>query len=235
MRSPRTTLRSRASAAPRQNMHATSRVVSPTPSMSGDNGNPAPRPCSENILNMFKESTSFHYSEDGLRICLASLTPELRELLEILVDVIEDELNEYQAKKAREQQLLKEARSEYVDALTLVEHVNTDALEFSRTKPHLLPLRDNLIFCHAMQLSFDPNVALFLLDAEEVESSRIPMKEQRRLLINASRLILPRIKHYLQTIMSGNANSDWFESLNTYSPVILSESGPVKAKLKSCN
>ena len=188
---------------------------------------------SEDMLNMFKKSISFNHSEDGLYIHLPLLIPGLQTLLETLVDVIQDELNEYQGKKDSEQQLLQEARGEYVGALTLLKHVDTDVLDFSRTKPHLFPLRDNLIFCHAMQLSFDPNVALFLLDAQEVESSHIPMKEQRQLLINASRLILPRIKYYLQIIMSGNENSDWFKSLDAYSPVLLNDSGPVTAKLKS--
>lgn len=188
---------------------------------------------SVNLLNMFKESVSYDYSEEGLYVRLPSLASELRSLLEILVAVIQDELDAYQAKKESEQQFLNEARDEHESALSLVKHVNTGVLDFSRTKPHLFPLRDNLIFCHAMQLSFDPNVALFLLDAEEVESSHIPMKEKRRLLINASRLILPRIKCYLQIIMSGNESSDRLESLDVYSPAFLGDSGPVTSKEKS--
>ena len=189
----------------------------------------------ESILKLFEDSVSFNYSDDGLHIRLPLLTPEIRSLFEVLADVIQDELNEYQAKQDSEQRLLQTARMEYQDALTQVKHVNTDVLDFSRTKPHLFPLRDNLIFCHAIQLAFDPNVALFLLDAKEVESSRITTEEKRQLLIHASRLILPRIKCYLQAIMSGNENADRFESLKAYSPVLLSDSDPVTAGLKHCN
>jgi hypothetical protein len=190
---------------------------------------------SENLLNTFKEYVSVDRSGEGLYVRLTSFSPELRLLLAILADVIQDELNEYQRKNESEQQLLNKAHGEYASALSLVEHVSEDLLDFSRTKPHLFPLRDNLIFCHAMQLSFDPNIALFLLDVEEVESSQIPMKEKRRLLINASRLILPRIKCYLQIVMSENENPDWLESLGAYSPVLLNNTGPITAKLKPFN
>jgi hypothetical protein len=177
----------------------------------------------EKRLNMLKSSISFEHDGRGLRIRLPPLTSESRSLLTLVADVVQDELDEYQAKEAIEQRLLNNVRIEYERAVALIAPVNSELVDFSRTKPHLFPLRDNLIFCHAMQLAFDPNVALFLLDAEKIESSKMRMKEKRQLLIQASRSILPRIKHLLHSIMSGERPTERLGSLAAYDPVLLSQ------------
>lgn len=178
----------------------------------------------ENMLTTLHASLSLEHEGSGLHIRLTPLTSEVRPLLEALADAVRDELNEYQEKQAVEQRLLEKAGIEHERAAALIASVNTDLVDFSRTKPHLFPLRDNLIFCHAMQLAFDPNVALFLLDAGKIESSQMRMKEKRRLLIQASRSILPRIKYLLHAIMSGERTTDRFGLPAAYSPVLLKES-----------
>jgi hypothetical protein len=178
----------------------------------------------EQMLTELTARMSLEHDGSGLHIRLALLTSEVRPLLEALADVVRDELNEYQTKQAVEQRLLEQASMEHERAGALIASVNTDLVDFSRTKPHLFPLRDNLIFCHAMQLAFDPNIALFLLDAEKIESSQMRMKEKRQFLVQASRSILPRLKYLLHAIMSGEEAGDRFGAPTAYRPVLFKQS-----------
>ena len=162
----------------------------------------------EKMLNILQASLLLERYESGLCIRLTPLTPEVRSLLEALADVFRDELNGYQAKQVAEQRLLDEAGMQHERAEALIDCINTDLVDFSRTKPHLFP--------------FDPSVALFLLDAEKIEASQMQMKEKRRLLVQASMSILPRIKYHLGAIMSGKKVADHFGSPAAYSPVMLS-------------
>jgi hypothetical protein len=75
-------------------------------------------------------------------------------------------------------------------------------------------------------LSFDPDVARFVLDADAVAASRtLTVAAKKRLIIAAGKMILPRIKFHLRTIMSGGAAVTNQEMPGSYRPVFAGDDG----------
>jgi hypothetical protein len=85
-------------------------------------------------------------------------------------------------------------------------------------KAAILPLSDNLVVSHAIQLSFDPDIREFVCDAAFIEQSESTDAEKKQLLMVKMQEILPKIKQYLFFIMKGGEYPS-LRGQKIYSPV----------------
>lgn len=85
-------------------------------------------------------------------------------------------------------------------------------------KASVLPLSDNLIVSHAIQLAFDPDMREFVCDAAFIETSNMPETEKKSLLMQKMQEILPKIKEYLTFIMIGGEYPS-LRSQRIYTPI----------------
>ena len=82
-----------------------------------------------------------------------------------------------------------------------VRGISVHEIDLSVTKPTLFPLKDNMVFCHAVQLSFDSDISDFIVEAQEIEDSNLPLEQKRRHLAQAMEQVLPIVKTYIQMMM----------------------------------
>lgn len=117
-------------------------------------------------------------------------------------------------------EILAEKHAELDDLLTKIPSgLLEKADKISRfPKASILPLSDNLVVSHAIQLSFDPDMREFVCDTAFIVQRDIAEVEKKKILMEKMQEILPKIKQYLTFIMKGGE----FPSLrftNVYAPV----------------
>lgn len=83
----------------------------------------------------------------------------------------------------------------------------------------ILPLADNMIVSHAVQLSFDPDMRAFVTDAAAIARQTTTNEEKTSQLREAMAQIFPKIKSYLEYIMKGGVYPAQ-RFVRTYAPVI---------------
>lgn len=123
------------------------------------------------------------------------------DLLKALVTQLNKEIVEYKLKVNTEKTTLAELQKEDEQISKHVHDISTHEIDLSITKPILFPLKDNMVFGHAVQLSFDSNISDFVIEAQKLEGSNLPLERKRRHLIQAMQQILPTIKRYIGAMM----------------------------------
>jgi hypothetical protein len=121
--------------------------------------------------------------------------------LRALVKELNKEIVEYELKVNTEKDTLTQLQEEDEQMVKHVHDVSVHEIDLSITKPTLFPLRDNMVFGHAVQLSFDSNVSDFIIEAQKIEDGNLPLELKRKHLAQAMRRVLPIIKTYIQILM----------------------------------
>jgi hypothetical protein len=122
-------------------------------------------------------------------------------LLKIIANELNNEIIEYERQAETEKGTLAQLQKEDEQMVKHVHDISVHEIDLSITKPTLFPLRDNMVFGHAVQLSFDSNISDFIIEAQRIEDSTFPVEHKRRRLVQAMRQILPIIKTYIQILM----------------------------------
>jgi hypothetical protein len=143
------------------------------------------------------------------------------DFLRTLVSELNKEIVEYELKVKAEKAILAQLQEEDEQMVKHVHGISVHEIDLSITKPALFPLRDNMVFGHAVQLSFDSNISDFIIDAQKLEDSTLPLEQKRRHLAQAMQQVLPIIKSYIQ-IMMGTTNHARASRVyrKTYEPVL---------------
>jgi hypothetical protein len=123
------------------------------------------------------------------------------DLLRALVKELNKEIVEYRHKTNTEKATLAQLQKEDEQINKHVHGISVHEIDLSVTKPTLFPLKDNMVFCHAIQLSFDSDISDFIVEAQEIEDSNLPLEHKRRHLVQAMEQVLPIIKTYIQILM----------------------------------
>jgi hypothetical protein len=123
------------------------------------------------------------------------------DLLGALVKELNKEIIEYDLKVNTEKGILAQLQKEDEQIIKHVHGISVHDIDLSVTKPTLFPLKDNMVFCHAIQLSFDSDISDFIVEAQEIEASNLPLEHKRRHLVQAMEQVLPVIKTYIQMMM----------------------------------
>ncbi|MDR4464483.1 MAG: transforming acidic coiled-coil-containing protein [Nitrospira sp.] len=127
------------------------------------------------------------------------------DCLRALVKELNKEIAEYSYKANTEKATLAQLQKEDEQIIKHVRGISVHEIDLSVTKPTLFPLKDNMVFCHAIQLSFDSDISDFIVEAQEIEDSNLPLEQKRRHLAQAMEQVLPIVKTYIQMMM-GIAN-----------------------------
>ena len=144
------------------------------------------------------------------------------DFLRALVNELHKEIVEYEHKVNTEKATLAQLQEEDEQIIKHVHDISVHEIDLSATKPTLFPLKDNMVFGHAIQLSFDSNISDFIVEAQKIEASNLPLEHKRRHLVQAMQQVLPIIKTYIQ-IMMGITNHARAPHVykTTYQPVLL--------------
>jgi hypothetical protein len=143
------------------------------------------------------------------------------DFLRGLVKELNKEIVEYELKVNTEKAMLAQLQKEDEQINKHVHDISVHEIDLSVTKPTLFPLKDNMVFGHAIQLSFDSNISDFIVEAQKIEDSNLPLEHKRRHLAQAMEQVLPIIKTYIQMMM-GNTNHARAAHVytKTYQPVL---------------
>jgi hypothetical protein len=144
------------------------------------------------------------------------------DLLRALAKELNKEIVEYRHKANTERATLAQLQKEDEQIIKHVHGISVHEIDLSVTKPTLFPLKDNMVFCHAIQLSFNSDISDFIVEAQQIEDSSLPLEQKRRYLVQAMQQILPIIKTYVE-IMMGITSQTLPPHFNkkTYQPVLL--------------
>ena len=157
--------------------------------------------CSLEFFKKLESELTVELDGEIVRISLQS-GERHSKLLQILANELNNEVIEYGHQASTEKFILAQLQEEDEKMVKQVHDISFHDIDLSITKPTLFPLRDNMVFGHVIQLSFDPNISSFIIDAQKIEDSSFPLEEKRRKLIQAMQQILPIIKNYLRLIMT---------------------------------
>jgi hypothetical protein len=185
---------------------------------------------SKPLLDHIFDTLSVELSNNTLLISLSRQGEgeDCGVLLGALITVLDDELAGYDVKEKEEQARLAKLKKAYANTAAGLSSnkPRVHETDVSSAKPSLLPLRDNLVFSHAIQLSFDANISTFILDAVKIETSALSTQEKKRSIVEACRRILPTIKAHLRFVMDDSVTLDVPRAPETnqrkvYQPVLL--------------
>jgi len=176
--------------------------------------------CSFEFFNKLIHELSVVVDGETIRISLP-MEVKYSDVLKVLVSELNNEVIEYERRASTEKDTLAQLQEEDEQMVKHVHGISVHEIDLSITKPALFPLRDNMVFGHAIQLSFDSNISDFIVEAQEIEGSDLPLEHKRRQLIQAMRQVLPIIKTYIQ-IMMGITNCARTPHVyrSTYHPVL---------------
>ena len=134
---------------------------------------------------------------------------------------LNNEVIEYERQASTEKDTLAQLQEEDEQIMKHIHGISVHEIDLSITKPTLFPLRDNMVFGRPIQLSFDSNISDFIVEAQKIEDSDLPLERKRRHLIQAMQQVLPIIKTYIQ-IMMGTTNYARASRVykKTYEPVL---------------
>ena len=159
---------------------------------------------------------------DGVIIRISlPMDEKYSDLLRALVKELHKEIVEYELKLNTEKAILAQLQKEDEQIIKHVQGISAHEIDLSVTKPTLFPLKDNMVFGHAIQLSFDSNISNFIVEAQKIEASNLLLEHKRRHLVQAMEQVLPIIKTYLQMMMgiTGHARASHAYK-KTYQPVL---------------
>ena len=150
-------------------------------------------------------STDLTVQGDGefIRISLP-MEEKYSDLLKVLATELNKEVIEYEHQANTEKVTLAQLQMEDEQTIKHMHDISVHEIDLLITKPTLFPLRDNMVFGHAVQLSFDSNISNFIVEAQRIEDSNFPLEHKRRQLIQAMRQVLPLIKAYIRILMGGS-------------------------------
>ena len=175
--------------------------------------------CSLEFFKKLESELTVELDGEIIRISFQSEN-KYSELLKILANELNNEVIEYDHQASKEKFALAQLQEEDEQMVKQVHGISFHDVDLSITKPNLFPLRDNMVFGHAIQLSFDPNVSSFIIDAQKIEDSGYPLEKKRRQLIQAMQQILPIIKTYLRLIMTNtNQTAGTHSNVKAYQPI----------------
>lgn len=177
--------------------------------------------CSVEFFKRLSNELTVEVDGEIIRISLP-MEEKYSDLLKILASELNKEVIEYERQANTETVTLAQLEKEDEQTIKHMHDISFHEIDLSITKPTLFPLRDNMVFGHAVQLSFDSNISDFIIEAQQIEDSNFPLEQKRRHLVQAMRQILPIIKTYIQ-IMMGITNHALPPHVNkqTYQPVLL--------------
>ncbi len=161
-------------------------------------------PCSTELFKTLENELAVELDGENIQVSLQN-GDKYCDLFKVLANELNSEVIEYDRKASAEKLTLVQLQDEDAQAVKQVHDVPFHYIDLSITKPNLFPLRDNMVFCHAIQLSFDTNISSFIIDAQKIEAGNLPIEEKRKLLIRAMQQILPTIKTYLRLIMTNTS------------------------------
>lgn len=176
-------------------------------------------PCASEFFKRLDNELTIEVDGVVIRISLP-MEEKYSDLLRALIMELNKEIVEYELKVSTEKDTLAQLQKEDEQMVKHVHDISVHEIDLSITKPTLFPLRDNMVFGHAVQLSFDSNISDFIIDAQKLEHSNLPLEYKRRHLAQAMQQVLPIIKSYIQ-IMMGTTNHARASRVyrKTYEPV----------------
>lgn len=156
--------------------------------------------CAVEFFNVLSTELTVRGDGEIIRISLP-MEEKYSDLLKVLATELNKEVIEYEHQANTEKVTLAQLQMEDEQTIKHMHDISVHEIDLSITKPTLFPLRDNMVFGHAIQLSFDSNISDFIVEAQRIEDSNFPLEQKRRHLIQAMRQILPIIKIYIQILM----------------------------------
>ncbi|HBP88918.1 MAG TPA: hypothetical protein DD706_14625 [Nitrospiraceae bacterium] len=176
--------------------------------------------CSFEFFKRLNNELTVEVDGEIIRISLP-MEEKYSDLLKILAYELNNEVIEYERQARTEKDALAQLQNEDEQIIKQVHDISFHNIDLSISKPTLFPLRDNMVFGHAVQLSFDSNISNFIIDVQKIEDSNLPLETKRRYLIQAMQQVLPIIKTYIGVIMgiTCQALPPHFNK-KTYQPVI---------------
>lgn len=129
------------------------------------------------------------------------------DLLRALVKELNKELVEYELKVNTEKDTLTQLQEEDEQMVKHIHDISVHELDLSITKPTLFPLRDNMVFGHAVQLSFDSTISDFIIEAQKLEHGNLPLEYKRRHLVQAMQKVLPIIRAHIEIMMGATSRA----------------------------
>jgi len=175
-------------------------------------------PCSNELFRTMENELVIELDGEVILISLQN-SDRYCNLLKVLANELNNEVTNYHLKASAEKLTLVQLQVEDAQVIKQVHDVPFHHIDLSITKPNLFPLRDNMVFCHSIQFSFDPNIGSFIIDAQKIEAGNLTMDEKRRQLIRAMDQILPTIKAYLRSIMTNTDQAAAHHNTKEYEPV----------------
>ncbi|MGE3939260.1 MAG: hypothetical protein AB7F90_11380 [Nitrospirales bacterium] len=174
--------------------------------------------CSFEFFKRLSNELTIEVDGEIIRISLP-MEDKYSDLLKILANELNNEVIEYERQANAEKIALTQLQKEDEQIIKHGHDISFHDIDLSNTKPTLFPLRDNMVFGHAVQLSFDSNISDFIMDAQKIEDSNSSLEKKRRQLIQAMQQVLPIIKTYIR-IMMGITNQPLPLNFNkkTYQP-----------------
>ena len=156
--------------------------------------------CSFEFFKRLSNELTVEVDGEIVRISLP-MEEKYSDVLKILANELNNEVIQYEHQANAEKVTLVQLQKEDEETIKHVHDISVYEIDLSITKPTLFPLRDNMVFGHAVQLSFDSNISDFIIEAQKIEDSNFPLEQKRRHLVQAMQKILPIIRTYIQIMM----------------------------------
>lgn len=177
--------------------------------------------CSLDFFSRLSNELTVEVDGEMIRISLP-MEEKYSDLLQILANELTNEIIEYAHQANTEKVTLAQLQKEDEQITKHVHDISFhEEIDLSIRKPTLFPLRDNMVFGHAVQLSFDSNISDFIIEAQQIESSNLSLEHKRKHLVQAMQQILPTIRTYIEIMMgiTNHALPSHFNQ-NTYQPLL---------------
>ena len=178
----------------------------------------AAAPCTFEFFKRLDSELTVEVDGVIIRVSLP-MEEQYSDLLRALAKELNKEIVEYRHKANTEKATLAQLQKEDEQIIKHVHGISVHEIDLSVTKPTLFPLKDNMVFCHAIQLSFDSDISDFIVEAQEIEDSNLQLEHKRGHLVQAMEQVLPIIKTYIQRMM-GITNHAPHAYKKTYQPVL---------------
>ena len=156
--------------------------------------------CSFEFFKRLSHELTVEVDGEIIRISLP-MEEKYSDVLKILANELNNEVIEYENQANAEKVTLAQLQKEDEQTLKHVHDISIYEIDLSITKPTLFPLKDNMVFGHAVQLSFDSSISDFIVEAQKIEDSNFSLEQKRRQLVQAMQKILPIIRTYVHVMM----------------------------------
>ena len=156
--------------------------------------------CAFEFFKRLSHELTVEVDGEIIRISLP-MEEKYSDVLKILANELNNEVIEYENQANAEKVTLAQLQKEDEQTLKHVHDISIYEIDLSITKPTLFPLKDNMVFGHAVQLSFDSSISDFIVEAQKIEDSNFSLEQKRRQLVQAMQKILPIIRTYVHVMM----------------------------------